>query len=123
VDALSLDHLALAVKDQERSASFYSKYFGFAPEAEPREDGTVMLHNDGGFSLALGIAEEQPSMPGFFHFGFSAGSPENVRTMRDRLRGDGIGLVGEWEEENYVSIKFPDPDGYVIEYSWEVLPT
>jgi hypothetical protein len=42
--------------------------------------------------------------------------------MRDRLVADGIELVEEWEETDYVSVKFRDPDGYVVEYAWEILP-
>jgi catechol 2,3-dioxygenase-like lactoylglutathione lyase family enzyme len=48
-----MDHLALAVSDQARSIRFYTHYFGFVPEPEPREDGVRILHDDAGFSLAL----------------------------------------------------------------------
>jgi hypothetical protein len=27
--------------------------------------------------------------------------------------------VGWWDEPDYVSVKFKDPDGYVVEVSWE----
>ncbi len=118
-----LKHLALAVQDQERSRAFYAKYFGFEAEPKPREDGVLMLHNADGFSLALGAAKVPPSMPRFFHFGFSAQSPDEVRAMRERLADDGVELVEEWDEPDYVSVKFRDPDGYVVEYGWEVLPT
>ena len=32
---------------------------------------------------------------------------------------DGVELVGEWDEPTYVSVKCRDPDGYIIEASWE----
>ena len=42
-----------------------------------------------------------------------------MRSFRDRLAADGVAIVGEWDEPDYVSVKFRDPDGYVVEVSWE----
>jgi catechol 2,3-dioxygenase-like lactoylglutathione lyase family enzyme len=42
-----------------------------------------------------------------------------VRSFRDRLTADGVELVKEWDEPGYASVKFRDPDGYVVEYAWE----
>jgi hypothetical protein len=35
-----------------------------------------------------------------------------------RLRADGVTIVGEWDEPDYVSVKCSDPDGYVVELGW-----
>jgi catechol 2,3-dioxygenase-like lactoylglutathione lyase family enzyme len=114
-----MDHLALAVSDQARSIQFYVHYFGFVPEPEPREDGVRILHDDAGFSLALGEVEEPIVLPRFFHFGRGAPSPDDVRAFRDRVERDGLEIVDWWEEPDYVSVKFLDPDGHVIEVGWE----
>jgi catechol 2,3-dioxygenase-like lactoylglutathione lyase family enzyme len=115
-----MDHLALAVGDQERSRRFYETYFGFGAEPARRyEDDTLMLYNDDGFSLALGASEEQVALPSFLHFGIHVRSPAEVRALRDRLVADGVPIVGEWEEPEYVSVKCRDPDGYVVEAAWE----
>jgi len=114
-----MDHLALAVSDQARSMRFYAHYFGFVPEPEPREDGVWILHDDVGFSLAIGEIEEPIVLPRFFHFGRGAASPEDVRAFRDRVDADGLEVVDWWDEPDYVSVKFRDPDGYVIEVGWE----
>jgi catechol 2,3-dioxygenase-like lactoylglutathione lyase family enzyme len=114
-----MDHLALAVSDRARSTRFYEDYFGFVPEAAPREDGVLLLHDAAGFSLALGEVDDQIVLPPFFHFGRGAASPEDVRTFRDRVEGDGIEIVDWWDEPDYVSVKFRDPDGYVVEVGWE----
>ena len=113
-------HLALAVRDQERSRRFYETYFGFdvAP-AHEYDDGVLMLYNADGFSLALGSTDEPIQMPPFFHFGLGVPTPDDVRAFRDRLRADGVPIVEEWEEPDYVSVKCLDPDGYVVELSWE----
>lgn len=113
-----MDHLALAVSDQERSRRFYERYFGFEAEAEPREDGALMLHR-GAFSLALGPTSEPIVLPSFLHFGQGRASPEEVRAFRDRIAADGVEIVGEWDEPDYVSVKLRDPDGYVVEVSWD----
>jgi catechol 2,3-dioxygenase-like lactoylglutathione lyase family enzyme len=113
-------HLALAVHDQERSRRFYETYFGFGAEPARRyEDDTLMLYNADGFSLALGPTDEKIALPSFFHFGIHVGTPEEVRAFRDRLAADGVPIVGEWEESEYVSVKCRDPDGYVVEAAWE----
>jgi catechol 2,3-dioxygenase-like lactoylglutathione lyase family enzyme len=113
-------HLALPVSDQERSRHFYETYFGFDAEPARRYDGGVlMLYDADGFSLALGPTEEPIALPGFLHFGVHLPSPESVRALRRRLAEDGVPIVEEWEEPEYVSVKCHDPDGYVVEAAWE----
>ncbi len=115
-----MDHLALAVRDQERSRRFYETYLGF--DAQPPrtyDDGVLMLHNAAGFALALGETDEPIRLPPFLHFGTGLSTPDAVRVFRDRLVAEGVEIVEMWEEPAYVSVKFRDPDGYVIEVSWE----
>lgn len=115
-----MTHLALAVHDQERSRRFYETYLGFDAEPPRRyDDGVLMLYNTRGFALALGEVEGPIHLPPFFHFGVGAESAGDVRAFRDRLTADGVELVEEWDEPGYVSVKFRDPDGYVVEHAWE----
>jgi catechol 2,3-dioxygenase-like lactoylglutathione lyase family enzyme len=115
-----MTHLALAVHDQQRSRRFYENYLGFDAELPRRyDDGVLMLYNARGFALALGKVEGPIRLPPFFHFGVGAETAADVRGFRDRLAADGVELVEEWEEPGYVSVKFRDPDGYVVEYAWE----
>jgi catechol 2,3-dioxygenase-like lactoylglutathione lyase family enzyme len=119
---LGMAHLALAVRDEERSRRFYETYFGFdAAPAERMSDGVLMLHDGAGFALALKETDEQISLPSFLHFAFrGATSPAEVRAFAARLRRDGVPITEEWEEQEYVSVKCCDPDGYVVELAWEV---
>jgi catechol 2,3-dioxygenase-like lactoylglutathione lyase family enzyme len=115
-----MDHLALAVTDQERSRAFYETYVGFgARPARPYPDGTLMLYDADGFALALGRADGPPSFPSFLHFGRSLGSAAEVRAFRARAEAAGLDVVEAWDEPAYASVKVRDPDGYVVELFWE----
>ena len=114
-------HIALAVRDQERSRRFYETYFEFDPAtAWVAEDGVLLIQGPDGVVLALGKTEKPIALPAFLHFGFrAAADPEEVRAFRDRLAGDGVEIAEFSDEPGYVSVKCRDPDGYVIEFTWE----
>lgn len=108
----TVKHLALAVTDQEKSRRFYESYFGF--DARPSrwyDDGVLMLHNADGFSLALDPADEPIQLPKFLHFGIHLAGRDVIQSFRDRLVADGVPIVEEWDEPNYVGVKCLDPDG------------
>jgi catechol 2,3-dioxygenase-like lactoylglutathione lyase family enzyme len=88
-------HIALAVRDQERSRRFYETYFEFNPlTARVAEDGVLLIEGPDGILLALAETDEAIRLPSFLHFGFrAAGNPVEVRAFRDRLAGDGIEIV------------------------------
>ena len=114
-------HIALAVRDQERSRRFYETWFGFDPAtARIAEDGTVLIEGPGDVLLALAETDEPIALPSFLHFGFrGAESPDEVRAFRDRLEAAGVEIAELSDEPDYVSVKCRDPDGYVIELAWE----
>jgi catechol 2,3-dioxygenase-like lactoylglutathione lyase family enzyme len=114
-------HIALAVSDQERSRRFYETYFDFDSQtAWVAEDGTLLIEGPGDVLLALGETDEPIQLPTFLHFGFvGAETPAEVRAFRDRLTSEGVDIVEFCDEPDYVSLKCRDPDGYVIQFSWE----
>ena len=115
-----MDHLAIPVRDQDRSRRFYETYFGFgARPARRYDDGVLMLYDAHGFALALGDAHEPIARPAWIHFGVSLPNRDAVHALRDRLVADDIELVEEWDEPEYVSVKCRDPDGYIVEAAWE----
>jgi catechol 2,3-dioxygenase-like lactoylglutathione lyase family enzyme len=114
-----MNHLALAVADEERSRRFYATYLGFDARAERMEDGVLHLWDAAGFQLALGPGDPHARLPAFLHFGRRLPTPEAVRALGERLRADGVPLIEEWDEPTYVSRKCTDPDGYVVEIFWE----
>ena len=117
---MRLNHLALAVSDQQRSIDFYAAYFGFDPSSARRyPDGVVIVHDAHGFALALGEDGSTQRAAGFPHFGFDVSSPDEARELRARLVADGIQLLEEEDTASYVGFKCLDPDRHVIEVSWE----
>jgi catechol 2,3-dioxygenase-like lactoylglutathione lyase family enzyme len=86
-----MDHLAIPVRDQERSRRFYETYFGFgARPARRYDDGVLMLYNAAGFALALGRREEPIARPSWMHFGIGLPHRDAVLALRDRLSPDGM---------------------------------
>jgi catechol 2,3-dioxygenase-like lactoylglutathione lyase family enzyme len=117
---MRLQHLALAVRDQQRAIAFYARFFRFDPQtAHTYPDGVVIVHDPDGFALALGPAEAGERGSGFPHFGFEMESPDEVRRLQARLVADGVELVEHEESETYVGFKCLDPDGHIIEVAWE----
>jgi catechol 2,3-dioxygenase-like lactoylglutathione lyase family enzyme len=111
-----VDHLAIPVRDQERSRRFYETYLGFGERPARRyDDGVLMLYNAAGFALALGPDGEQIARPSWMHFGIALPDRDAVLALRDRLAADDVELVEAWDEPDYVSVKCRDPDGYMIE--------
>ena len=105
-------HLAIPVADQERARRFYEAYLGFgARPGRHYEDGVLMLYDASGFALGLGVET--------LHYGTRCATPEEVRELRGRLDADGVPIVETYEEPAYVSVKFSDPDGHVVEVFWE----
>lgn len=116
---MRLTHLALAVRDQERSRRFYETYFGFGASSQRYPDGVLIVRDDHGFDLALGPADETSAPPSLFHFGFRCDEPDQVRALLQRVTEDGIEVVERYDEPGFVNFKCLDPDCYVVEAYWQ----
>jgi catechol 2,3-dioxygenase-like lactoylglutathione lyase family enzyme len=118
-----MDHLAVPVSDQERSRRFYERYFGFgAKPSRVFDEGVLMLYDANGFSLALGPYGAPSEPPAWMHFGLSLPDRAAVLALRDRFLADGLDIHEFHDEPDYVSVKVRDPDGYILEASWEPAP-
>ena len=80
----------------------------------------LILYDASGFALALGPTDEPIVLPPFFHFG-TGSRPARTTCARSATasRRTALEIVDWWDEPDYVSVKFRDPDGYVIEVGWE----
>jgi len=113
----TLDHLALAVRDPERSLRFYRDVLGVEGHLRTEPYGFVITTEAGvNFTLSRG---EPPSGVGDFHLGVSLGTASRVHEARERFRSLDLTEHEWWEEEGYVSVKVLDPDGYAVEVFWE----
>jgi len=116
-----LNHVALAVRDRDLSASFYGHHFGLTERVH--DDEHLLILGDGrGSLLALSDAEDpgpgQRDQPRTTHFGFEAETPEEVLAARERFAADGA-TETEFEGENPYGaptrVQVLDPDGYRVE--------
>ena len=123
VRTFGLTHVALAVRDVERSSRFYQSVFG-AIEVY-RDAGFAQLQTPGARDvLVLEKASERAGAAGgIAHFGFRLVAPEDIDAARRAVESAG-GVVREQGEfvpgEPYL-FAF-DPDGYEFEI-WFELPT
>jgi catechol 2,3-dioxygenase-like lactoylglutathione lyase family enzyme len=123
IKTYGLTHVALAVRDVDRSAKFYQRVFG-AVEVY-RQDGFVQLQTPGARDV---IVLEKKSAGagksgGIAHFGFLLQNPNDIDAAARAVKKAG-GKVKDQGEfvpgEPYLFAS--DPDGYEIEI-WYELPT
>jgi catechol 2,3-dioxygenase-like lactoylglutathione lyase family enzyme len=114
-----IGHLALTVRDPRASADFYLSVVGLDGTAHEEPWGCRLALRDG-FMLALIKGEPLPSgLASAVHFGCTLSTPDAARRERERLRSAGAREL-EWEDEDdYVGVKVADPDGYVVEISYD----
>jgi catechol 2,3-dioxygenase-like lactoylglutathione lyase family enzyme len=123
VRTFGLTHLALAVRNVDRSSRFYQDVFG-AVEIY-RQDGVVQLQTPGTRDVLVLEENADQAGPGggISHFGFRLISPDDIDRARAAVEGAG-GVIREQgvfvPGEPYLFAR--DPDGYEIEI-WYELPT
>jgi hypothetical protein len=61
-----------------------------------------------------------PEVINRIHFGSALPDAQAVYAVRERLQQEGVKEVEWWDEEGYTSLKVADPDGYVVELSYDV---
>jgi catechol 2,3-dioxygenase-like lactoylglutathione lyase family enzyme len=123
VRTFGLTHIALAVRDIDRSSRFYQDVFG-AVEVY-RQDGFVQLQTPGTRDVL--VLEQNPERAGpgggIAHFGFRLLSPDDIGAACVAVEKAG-GVIREHGDfvpgEPYLFAL--DPDGYEIEI-WYELPT
>jgi catechol 2,3-dioxygenase-like lactoylglutathione lyase family enzyme len=117
---MRIRHLALNVSDARHSERFYRDDIGLAGTATVEEWG-VRLRLDDGFMMALIEGDPLPSeVVDRIHFGCHLPDADSVSQLRARLCAAGVREVDSVEEQGYSSVKVRDPDGYVVELSWDI---
>ena len=120
-----LRHIAVAVKDPEKVASFYERAFGLKRVGTVTgELATGVYLSDGEVNLALlkyrgergsGL-EDAENFVGTHHFGFQVDSLEQAQKAIESSGGTFFFDLGEEQQENFER-KFKDPDGVIFDIS------
>ena len=126
---MKIEHIAIWVKDLERSRTFYQKYFGAVSNEKyhnpVKNFESYFLSFDNGCRIEImtkpGIRESENSYEsqqyGLIHFAFSAGSKEKVDILTAILRKDGYTVAGEPRTtgDGYYESIILDPENNIIE--------
>ena len=118
IDVEGIDHVALSVRDVERSAQWYIDVLGFERLHQEMWDGVPLFIGKGNTALALfPVSERATSTNGggvcMLHLALRA-NRENFLTAQEELKRRGIQFEFQDHEISH-SIYFRDLDGYKVE--------
>ena len=118
-----LTHVALAVRDPQRSLAFYQAVVGMVAVYEQPDFVQAQTPGTRDVLVFEKKTVEAGARGGVVHFGFRLQNPEDITRAIDAIRAAG-GTIKEHGEfvpgEPYVF--FFDPDGYEVEI-WYEIPT
>jgi catechol 2,3-dioxygenase-like lactoylglutathione lyase family enzyme len=122
VKTYGLTHIALSVKDPQRSLAFYKKVFGVVPVYKSAD--FIQAQTPGSRDvLVFERGKRAGKAGGIAHFGFRLTKPTDLPKALRAIKAAG-GKIKEHGEfipgEPYVF--FFDPDGYEVEI-WYEIPT
>ena len=119
-----LGHIALRVRDINRSVEFYRDALGLTVKnhgrvaflgARPEASHEIAL-----FPLPADAEGPDPRRVGMYHMAWEMASFEDLQRLHDRLVAHGAQIVGYSDRQ--CNVMFLDPDGNELEAIWEPGP-
>lgn len=126
---MKIEHIAIWVKDLEKTKAFYEKYFGAISNEKyynpTKKFESYFLSFENGSRLEImrkpDIQENNSSYVaqqfGIVHLAFSTGSKEKVDELTETLRKDGYKIAGEprTSGDGYYESVIIDPENNIVE--------
>jgi catechol 2,3-dioxygenase-like lactoylglutathione lyase family enzyme len=115
---LGLRHVALNVRDVQKSIRFYSSVMEMKVEWMPDEENAYLSSGQDNLALhQLPKGKEPGPVQLVHHIGFVVRKLENVDAWADKIRNHGITLAQEpkTHRDGARSFYFNDPDGLLIQ--------
>jgi catechol 2,3-dioxygenase-like lactoylglutathione lyase family enzyme len=119
-------HIALAVKDIDKTADFYEKAFGLS--RSPKSEGPTAYRiymSDGEVNLALlqyksevGSGVDPSTFVGIHHFGFQCDDLEKQQKQIEKAGGQFFFDLGDPDDDDFER-KFRDPNGIIFDVNWK----
>jgi catechol 2,3-dioxygenase-like lactoylglutathione lyase family enzyme len=124
--AARIRHIALAVKDIDKTADFYEKAFGL--KRSPKSEGPTAFRiymSDGEVNLALlqyksevGSGVDPSKFVGIHHFGFQCDDFAEQQTKIEKAGGEFFFDLGDPDDDDFER-KFRDPNGIIFDLNWK----
>jgi len=115
----AVGHFSLAVRDPERSASFWTKNFDFAEDFRFK-DGIAVSNR----YLTIALFKGKPNSEALEHMSFHLKNMSALRAALEALKKSGVKLEDPGDEigpegpgSPHMGLWFHDPDGYRWELS------
>lgn len=118
-----LTHLAISVKDVNRTLEFYQKVFDM--QVMYHQKGFIQLNTPGSNDILVFEENENKQIGesgGIAHFGFRLKQPEDIDDILNKVIEAGGKIIDKGEFVRCSPyIFFKDPDGYDVEVWYELL--
>jgi len=118
-----LTHLAIAVKDVERTMQFYQQVFGM--QVMYHHEGFLQLTTPGCYDILVFEERKDKTIGetgGIAHFGFRLKDPADINEMINKIITAGGTVISKGEfVPGSPYVFFKDPDDYEVEVWYELV--
>lgn len=109
---MKINHLNLTVTDVRAAEEFLVKYFGL--QSQGGDEKMAVLFDDNGLVLTLMKGGQNIKYPGSFHIGFIQEDEEQVNTINQRMKEDGLDVKPPQQHHAW-TFYVQAPGGFMVE--------